>query len=108
MQALRAVVARERFDMKCFILFQLLVPLTIFVLCDDVSACPSFASALIMASGSSCVPHTDCLGIDCHITVPENDFVSGDIDFSLTVSPQQRKVTITSGERVQEVTGDGE
>ena len=87
--------------------FQLLVRLTMFELCDDVSACPSFASALIMASGSSCVPHADCLGIDCHITIPENDFVSGDIDFSLTVNPQQRKVTITSGERVQEVTGDG-
>ena len=38
MQVLRAVVARERFDMKCFILFQLLVRLTMFELCDDISA----------------------------------------------------------------------
>ena len=60
-----------------------------------------------MASGLSCVPHADCLGIDCDITIPENVLVSGNIDFSLKVSPQQRKVTITSGGNEQEVTGDG-
>ena len=51
--------------------------------------------------------HEDCLGIDCDITIPENVLVSGNIDFSLKVSPQQRKVTITSGGNEQEVTGDG-
>ena len=61
-----------------------------------------------MATGSSCVPHADCLGIDCDITI-RHVVVSGKIDFSLTVNPEQRKVTITAegSPGVHEITGDG-
>ena len=71
-----------------------------------VAVCPSFGNALATASGSACVPHSDCLGIDCDITF-KHHLISGKIDFSLRVNPLQRKVTITADGGEQDITGDG-
>ena len=69
------------------------------------AVCPAFGSVLARATGSKCIPHSDCLGIDCDISIM--NVVTAKIDLSLKVIPDQRKVTITANGETQVVTGDG-
>ncbi|KAK7496780.1 hypothetical protein BaRGS_00011989, partial [Batillaria attramentaria] len=59
--------------------------------------CPMFGKALSAAmSQSTCVPHEDCLGIDCDIDISAPPFVKGKIDVTVRVDPEEREVRITS------------
>ena len=69
--------------------------------------CASFGDSLTRFADSLCVPHEDCLGIDCDVTIKKS-FVRARLDVTLRVYPEQRRVTIRAGGKTQEVTGDGE
>jgi hypothetical protein len=47
-----------------------------------------------------CVAQEDCLGIDCHVTIPGN-VVRGKLDVSLRVDPDTKAVTITGSSEGQ-------
>ena len=68
--------------------------------------CASFANSLSGAADSTCVPHDDCLGMDCDVTVRKN-LAKSRVDVSLRMDPDQRTVEITSGAKTQYVHGDG-
>ncbi|XP_076452271.1 uncharacterized protein LOC143287914 [Babylonia areolata] len=67
--------------------------------------CQSLGSALARLSKSVCIPHDDCLGIDCAASVP-GSFVSVKVNMTLRVDVQQKKVTITANGRSQDIAGD--
>lgn len=59
------------------------------------------------AADSLCIPHEDCLGTDCDVTVRQN-LVRSRINVTLRVDPDHRTVKITSGGKTQHLNGDGE
>nr|KAG5706489.1 hypothetical protein BaRGS_032882 [Batillaria attramentaria] len=70
--------------------------------------CPMFGKALSAAmSQSTCVPHEDCLGIDCDIDISASPFVKGKIDVTVRVDPEEREVRITSNGQENIVKGNG-
>ncbi|XP_070206105.1 uncharacterized protein [Littorina saxatilis] len=69
--------------------------------------CPSFGDAIAKLTKSACIPHEDCLGIDCDVRINHLS-VRAKVSVSLKVIPDQRKVNLKVNGEVQGVTGNDE
>ncbi|KAK7496779.1 hypothetical protein BaRGS_00011988 [Batillaria attramentaria] len=70
------------------------------------SLCPSILKGLSASSQSTCVPDTDCLGVDCNVQFSGIPGVTENIDVSVRVLADERRVELSVAGNDYIVTGN--
>ncbi|KAK7496755.1 hypothetical protein BaRGS_00011964, partial [Batillaria attramentaria] len=74
---------------------------------DARKLCPLIGKALPAAGVSTCMPHDDCLGIDCDVNLSGvSSWLSERIRFSVRMNPEEREVKVTVDGIQHLMTGD--